>query len=479
MALHPLQAHVLATFHPGRATAVVSSEPAGWLEETGLLVTWFRSGALPDLAGASNGAYRNLLCDGGLAAVRREDLITAVFSLARVLAPGGRLLMTVPAGGEGALPTGKLVLLLESTGLAVIEHRELGSGQALVRAEKSSLHAARGLERVQSVLVQDKKFATYKLALIRALCGIARNEYHVVQWRQGQVYVPLWSIARRWLIYYWPFFTGRFVAQHRNEAEGAPKPIKFRSAIAALRERFGPGGLHMMLAELDSRPEAYRAALNLIADAIKKGPVKYAGSESTPVFAYSLTCPGGPPQRGWVVVPEAVWLDISRFHHWIEDSLILRWAELTQAMNPGLKMAEILPLLLYSPYQERDTGAVRRLLEQQAGELRCVWTERPLVKGYEVDHAIPFSVWGNNDWWNLLPSDPAVNNQKRDTLPARGLLLERREAIAGYWRLYFKHVPEAFGRQVERSLGLSVGHTGWERAVFAGFQEMVERVAAG
>lgn len=177
-------------------------------------------------------------------------------------------------------------------------------------------------------------------------------------------------------------------------------------------------------------------------------------------------------------MPEAVWLDISRFHHWIEDSLILRWAELTQAMNPSLKVAEILPLLLYSPYQERDTTEVRTLIGRQGQVSRCVWTDRPLDRGYQVDHVIPFSVWGNNDWWNLLPSHPKVNNEKRDGLPARGLLLERREAIAGYWRLYFQHVPEAFGRQVERSLGLSVGHTGWERAVFAGFQEMVERVGA-
>jgi len=34
-----------------------------------------------------------------------------------------------------------------------------------------------------------------------------------------------------------------------------------------------------------------------------------------------------------------------------------------------------------------------------------------------------------------------------------------------------------FGRQVSRALGVSVGHTGWERTAFAGLQEAVERVA--
>jgi hypothetical protein len=36
---------------------------------------------------------------------------------------------------------------------------------------------------------------------------------------------------------------------------------------------------------------------------------------------------------GWVAMPEAVWLDISRFDHWIEDSIVVRWARLTAEMN--------------------------------------------------------------------------------------------------------------------------------------------------
>lgn len=299
--VNALQAQLLAAFHPGGATAAISPQPADWLAQHGFPVTRYLAGALPDLAGAPDGAYRNVICEGALGAVRREDLITAVFSLARILGPGGRLLLTVPAGGDGVLPVGKLILLLESTGLAVIEHRELGFGQALLRAEKTSLQVARGLERVQSVLVQDKKFATYKLALIRALCGIARNEYHVVQWRQGQVYVPIGSIARRWLMYYWPFMTGPFVAQLRGERPDSLKPIMFRSKVAELRERFGPGGLHMLLAELDTSPASHEAALDKIIEAIKAGPIKHAGSEAHRSFATAVTArqPRGRAAAGW------------------------------------------------------------------------------------------------------------------------------------------------------------------------------------
>jgi very-short-patch-repair endonuclease len=45
---------------------------------------------------------------------------------------------------------------------------------------------------------------------------------------------------------------------------------------------------------------------------------------------------------------------------------------------------------------------------------------------------IPFSLWRNNDLWNLLPAHPAVNNAKRDLLPSQSLLRQRREALQNW-----------------------------------------------
>lgn len=118
----------------------------------------------------------------------------------------------------------------------VIESRLLvaggGAPTALLLVEKTALQVARGLERIQSVLVQDKKFATYKLALVRSFCGIARNEPHVVRWGLGHVYVP----------------------QRRGETEGGAKPIAFRNTIEQLARHFEPGGLQVLLADLDTQP---------------------------------------------------------------------------------------------------------------------------------------------------------------------------------------------------------------------------------
>ena len=146
--------------------------------------------SLPDLDGVPDQAYTNVLCNAVLMHLPAADLIGAAVALVRILRPGGRLILSFrgPRGGEereddGRLFTpidpGRLVLLLESVGLAVL-HRETTPDasrpdvlwHALV-AERGPLDVARGLERIQGVLAQDRKVATYKFALIRALCVIS------------------------------------------------------------------------------------------------------------------------------------------------------------------------------------------------------------------------------------------------------------------------------------------------------------------
>ncbi|WP_418156223.1 HNH endonuclease domain-containing protein [Pseudomonas aeruginosa] len=55
---------------------------------------------------------------------------------------------------------------------------------------------------------------------------------------------------------------------------------------------------------------------------------------------------------------------------------------------------------------------------ERAGVTRCTWSGRPLNQRFAVDHAIPFSLWANNDLWNLLQVDQQVNANKSDKLPS-------------------------------------------------------------
>ncbi len=75
---------------------------------------------------------------------------------------------------------------------------------------------------------------------------------------------------------------------------------------------------------------------------------------------------------------------------------------------------------------------MRRLLGVEGAPWECAWTGRTLDGRFEVDHASPYSVWGNNDRWNLLPCLARVNRAKSDALPTRQLLVRRRVALVRY-----------------------------------------------
>jgi hypothetical protein len=443
------ETHLAAFFHPGQPPA---------LAESHFLLT----------------GHFNVLATH-LEAIARADLLEALLSISAGLRDGGRLAI------ELASPPGELLLLLETAGFFVVRSVQIPDGW-LVMAQKSEADMLRGLSRVQSILAQDRKTATYKLALIRALCRIGRTEPHAVIWANGVVHVPLRAIAVAWVRFYWPLVNrGTFVAQIKGEKPVCAMPLAVRKLITSLAETYSPTGLPLFLAALDSAPTAHDDVLRKIRDTIVKHPIQYAGSGQTPVFGYSGKVGERRDSFGWVIVPEAVWLDLVRFDHWIEDSVVMRWAELTADMNANLTAADVLPLLLDAGEDVRDTTMIRQAVVSISRTLgrpiECVWTGRS-VSEFEVDHVLPYSVWRNNDLWNLLPADKTVNHKKKDSLPTHALLIDRESAIRDYWRAYGKLWGNRFSTQVTRALGPAVGSPGWDAAAFAGLVESVERLAA-
>ena len=79
-----------------------------------------------------------------------------------------------------------------------------------------------------------------------------------------------------------------------------------------------------------------------------------------------------------------------------------------------------------------------------------------------MDHLIPFSIWKNNDLWNLLPSKPQINNEKKDKIPSPILIENRKEMIVQYWELIFKGLPERFKKEIKVSLLGNSGFDNWQ-----------------
>ena len=97
----------------------------------------------------------------------------------------------------------------------------------------------RPIDRIESILDADRKVASYKLALIRALCDTALTGYSLVRWEPGgKMSIGLEEVTRRWIQYYWPLLeSSQFIPQINGESKGA-KPIAFRSRLTAVIEHY-------------------------------------------------------------------------------------------------------------------------------------------------------------------------------------------------------------------------------------------------
>jgi SAM-dependent methyltransferase len=110
--------------HPGEATADIASGSGtdlAWLVSLGFPAVGYepvaglrqlatatfpeidvRESSLPDLEGVPSGAFGNVICSAVLMHLPSESIRPAIASLARILRPGGRLLLSFRRGKNGA-----------------------------------------------------------------------------------------------------------------------------------------------------------------------------------------------------------------------------------------------------------------------------------------------------------------------------------------------------------------------------------------
>ena len=439
--------------------------------------------------------------------VPSTELLDTVLAIRSVLKPCGRLLLSLPASRSDVLEDDRdafgrlftpytadeISLLFERFGFRPISRWETGDslgrqGTSWVTLLLELQHQGiqRPIDQIETILNRDRKEATYKLALIRALAEIATQESRSAIWlADGMVGVPIARIVERWLYYYWPLISSSLsIPQSKAEAAGG-KSIKFRDSLTALIHAFGGmghhGGLsawHLARTSGQLSPSLLallRHAQRDIADAIRSGPVKYSGGalETGPVFSYDNS-------TRLVLMPAGIWRELSLLGHWILDAVIVRWAALTQhlAHRQGVTAADVLPLLLARPEADRATAIARSEFSRQ-GVSECTWSGRRLTSSYAVDHIIPFSLWGNNDLWNLVPTDPKVNLSKSDKLPTSALLYARKPLIIQSWKLLRDKLPAGFDVQAEHLTGNRLPtHGGWHENLFSRLREAIEMTAA-
>jgi len=461
--------------------------------------------------------FDGVLCLAVLMHVLNHDLFEMARQTGVLLKQGGTLVVSFSTNREdlhgnrdnlGRLyierPMGQIQLLFERLGFRLITHRKESDSLSrnivwhiLVMENATTSPGQRSVDQIESVISKDKKDATYKLALLRALCAIAQTERQAVSWTDdGVVEVPLGLIAEKWLFYYWPIVAldrddGKVVMPQKRGMEER-KPIAFRKTMRTLIRAYGDRGLNAIYSDYKSAtvPEDLGILLNQtirsIANTIVKGPVAYTGGGSNPCFEYvgsnkkrgrcvepRITC----KCLGRVRVPTGIWREMCLIGQWIGESLILRWAELTcEITNGRVTIQRAIDRLLEQPDPARDVKLARQIYETISG-LTCVWTDEPLHMDWAVDHAVPFSVWHNNDLWNLFPCSRKANAQKSNKIVTIDFLHKRRQSVIQCWELLRSHAEDRFSIEISRSLLHDSGMSNWQSRAFNGLVENLETVA--
>ncbi len=462
------------------------------------------AGALPDLKELPDKSFDGILCTAVLMHLPEEEVFDAVFTLRRLLKPGCPLLVSIPEerndvdsatqrDGNGrlytSLPHAKISLLFERVGFTVrsseVVPDSLGRQGVSWRVIAFRLDdtAEKPLHLVESILNRDKKDATYKLALFRALAEIAQTQHHLAVYLAGsKVGVPIAAIAEKWLLYYWPIFAhGTFIPQRTREKRGGRAAVRIRKPLDALIEHYRPtAGLPGFHADLqaDRLPDAvqtlYTQALSSLKHTIWDMPVRHAGGRQFDVLGYDR-------QAKLVLMSDSLWRELCLTGSWIQDATILRWAELTERLSGDtIKASVVIDCLLKIPDPRRRSVNEAKGYYLGLRSPVCVWSDRALTASrLAIDHAMPFSLWRNDDLWNLFPADERINNEKRDRLPTYGLLQRRRDTIIGYWEGVADALRPRFEREAQTLLGRAPFEPrNWQSKLFARFVEAFEVTAS-
>jgi SOS-response transcriptional repressor LexA/SAM-dependent methyltransferase len=458
--------------------------------------------------------------------VPEDELFEFAFQIKSALRTGGTVVLSFSTGRDGLSdgrdkagrlfierPPGRIRLLFERLGFRVLEQRKGTDGMGrdikwhtlVLRLADDAGNSP--VDQIETVINRDRKDATYKLALLRALCDIAQTEYHQAIWGvDDTISVPLGLVAEKWLLYYWPIVEadlaheGPGVAIPQKRGLEINKPIAFRGELLDLVKHCctGHGGLdafHSGFRNGTLAPEIATladAATNKLANTIVAGPVTFAGGaidDDRPFFWHDgrRTRKGkcGSSQAlvsalGRIHMRGEIWRELALVGHWISEAIVLRWAELTHEISrKQVAIADVVGRLLVSPETGRDQQRVRGLY-RSIPDLRCVWTEDAIGprRGFEIDHIIPFSLWHNNDLWNLVPATREANNAKRDRLVSRERLRGSRDLILDYWQTTRTSSTERFDYEIRRSLlSPSVSAANWELSAFSALSEAIESVA--
>lgn len=328
---------------------------------------------------------------------------------------------------------------------------------------------------ISKIIERDSKSTTYKYALLRGVIDIIRDNSPYIAVEKDFVHFPLGLLIEKWMLYYFPILESPVNLPQINGNAKLAFENQYKRIIEAYSTMNGFSGFYNDLKNKgipDYLQNDFLEVAKQLKNTITRMPMKYIGRSISNDF-YSIFNYTNNPVRiapdekinlqylirnyGTFSIPRDYYEAFRVLGSFIsgEDSILFKWAEFSvKASRQDLPFEQVISSVLRNPVTLRDTKKTRdlylKMLERES-EVFCVWTGTKLEK-YEVDHIIPFAIWKNNDLWNMLPSNPKINNRKRDKIPSPGLIERQKDMILEYWTMINNFYPDRFKNEIQVTL---------------------------
>ena len=302
---------------------------------------------------------------------------------------------------------------------------------------------------IRSIIVNDAKSSTYKLALLRVILKIAEICPFVAKKYERHVSLPLGLVSLFWIRQYHQLLSSKNNIQQMSNSNlnlGFIKKDGFKKLNNMITE-----DLALSHSFTGDEAKALYKTLKHVSTVIKNMPVKYITYPASDKQIFSVVKKEVKQENNLILsldklkdfgefkVPKHLWDSMTQYAVWIEPAILHEWITVMQGYVRNKENNYD-----YGTYMRflqwldplRKTNQIRKIVDQLQAKgkpVYCVWTGARLKNDYEIDHCFPFSRWQNNDLWNMLPSSKKANGRKSDKLPTLELLDKSKEKIISWW----------------------------------------------
>lgn len=342
---------------------------------------------------------------------------------------------------------------------------------------------------ISKIIERDSKSTTYKYALLRGTIDIIQDNSPFIEIKKNAVEIPLGLLIEKWMIYYYPILDSDVLLPQIN---GQNSKLAFQTKFLSIIKYYNKcGGLSAFYNDIRIRgiskeinKEFYELVKELKTN-IVKNPMQFIGNSINKSY-YSIykyqnnsSLKNSEFQNSsWLInscgiftIPIEYFEAFKILGSFISgtDNILFKWADFSvNASRKKINTGKVITEIFKSPITERDVLASKTLYKsilKENGEIICVWTGKK-INNYDVDHVIPFSIWKNNDLWNLLPSQSTINNNKRDKIPSVELITQQKDIIIHYWEIIHNAKEQRFLEEVQITLLGKKPINNWQNTAF-------------